>query len=203
MMKESSLAHQSMMKSFEMPDERSFGVFNALKDAYPAFAEKLFEGNEIMKRLVMSGQNPMDILDYPICGRCETIAPYNGYAKKNGRLVNKCTCIKENCSHTTIDPITLRKWLKYELKKKVTGEDFFIAIEYSIDAIAATMILKQIQDASGIMKIKSASDREKLGITDDSFEQMTETKPDIQHLRNNAPSMPKNAEEIQDEIEED
>jgi hypothetical protein len=200
--KELSDAHKMMFNSLAMPDERSFGVFNMLKDIYPAFTDKLFEGNDIMRRLVMSGLNPMDILDYPICGKCETIAPYSGYVKRGDKLVGKCTCMKEKCNYTTVSPVTLRAWLRDEMKKKVP-EDFYDAIEYAVDGIAASLMLKQIRDSKEIMQKKRASDCKSMGIVlSDGSEYEFSSKPEIKHLRNEVPNAPKGAIEIQDELED-
>ena len=195
-------AHKSIFNANSLPDERSFGVFNMLKDVYPAFADKLFEGNSLMRNLIMSGYNPMDILDYPICGKCETISPYSGYAKKNGKIVQKCTCMKDKCARTTIDPITLRVWLREEMKKKVS-EDFYEAIEYAIDGIAASLMLKQVKDAKAIMQEKQSKDSEMLGIImSDGTTHNFKAKESVEHLRYGEPEMPEDAIILNDEMED-
>lgn len=194
-MKELGDAHLAMLSSLSNADERSFGVFKMLQEVYPALADKLFEGNAIMKRLILSGHNPMDILDYPLCGKCETLAPYNGYGKKNNKRVPRCTCMKEKCSHSTLDPVTLRDWLKYEMKKKVKP-DFFTIIEIAVDEIAATLMLKHIREMKRILEKKSAEDSKKLGIymPDGSVHEMQDKDMDsVSHLRNAKPDMPDNA----------
>lgn len=179
-MSEITNKQQAIFLQNTAPDEHSFGVYKMLEDVYPAFAKKLFDGNKLMRQLIMSGHNPMDILDYPICGKCETIAAYNGYGVKYGKRVDRCTCVRDKCGASTLAPITLRQWVREEMKKRVT-EDFYQAIDYAVDAIAAQMALKQIKDANRLlMKETDAMENELFG------------KPKIRHLGNNKPDEQKN-----------
>ena len=155
-MKEKTDIYKSMSASLAIPDEHSMGVFKMLQDVYPAFSAKLFQGNELMQILVMSGNNPMEILDYPICGRCETLAPYNGIGIKNGRRVLKCTCMAEKCGATTLEPVTLREWIRDELKKKVK-EDWYEVIEVALDQIAMTMVMKHASEQRQIMERRNGT----------------------------------------------
>jgi hypothetical protein len=179
MTKELGNEYNAMLQTFTTADDRSYGVFNMLQDVYPAFAQKLFQGNDIMQRIVMSGFNPMDILDYPICGKCETLAPFDGYGIKYGKTVNRCTCMSEKCGHSTLDPVTLRDWMKYEMKKKVDPE-FFEAIEVAIDMIAYTMLKKHTKELQDAINYKNGTDSQNNGIImpDGSIHDVT-----IEHLR--------------------
>jgi len=114
-----------------MADPHSMGVQKALQETYPALAKKLFEGNWIMERMVMSGYNMTNILNYPMCGKCETLALLSG--------LNQCTCTKTGCNSTTKNPVTLRDWLKYELKNKMPPEELEM-LEYKVDRIALSML---------------------------------------------------------------
>jgi hypothetical protein len=165
----SETAKRAMMKSFEMPDERSFAVMKMLNDVYPAFASKLFQGNELMQKLVMSGYNCMDILDYPICGKCETLAAYDGYGLKDGKHVLRCTCMDEKCGHSTLNPPTLRQWVKWELKKKVDDE-WFEALDYAVDAIAMSMVNKHKNEMAQATSVFNGERREKCIIMPDGTE---------------------------------
>jgi len=202
MSREHSKAHVAMMHSFAQPDEHSYGVFKMLNDVYPAFAKKLFENNDLMKTLVMTGYNPMDILDYPVCGKCETLAAPDGYAIKNGRQYCKCLCFAKHCGATTVNPISLRKWMKYELKKRVS-EDFFDAIEVSVDSIAAAMLQRYQQETSGIIKQHNNMQREKRNIVllDGTEVNPTKEPPIVQHYHDGKPHIPKDAIEIPDNID--
>lgn len=203
-MRERPLARQAVFNSFALPDEKSFGVYKALNDVYPSFAEKLFENNDLMRKIVMSGYNPMDILDYPICGRCETLAAYNGYSVKNGKRYSKCTCMRQGCGHTTINPVTLRVWMKDELKKKVPPE-YIDTIEYAVDGIAAKMIqmhmqyLRKLQeDYSNVVRKKIVSEEKLKDVVVGSMEE----KPKIEHLGlTDDPKLPKDRIEIQEDIQ--
>ncbi len=127
--------HTKPCKGVENPDPRSYGVYRMIQEIYPALAKKMFENSELMRKLVMTQYNPMDILDYPVCGKCESIAAWNGLAKKNGKLVRKCTCVADGCHASTADPPTFRTWLMYEIKKKAPA-DFAEVAEYIVDGMA-------------------------------------------------------------------
>lgn len=165
MMSKKQQANRVLANANYLPDEHSVGVYKMLMEVYPAFAKKLFENNELMKRLVMTGMNPMQILDYPICGKCETMALFNGYGKRGGRVYEQCTCVANKCGHTTVNPITLREWIKIELKHKAPA-DFIEAIEYAVDTIAQNMIAKYYQDNEYLLTDYSTKASKKMGIVD-------------------------------------
>lgn len=132
-------AHLATYETFKVPDPRSIGVYHVLQDIYKAFAEKIFQENTFMRQLLMSGLNPMDILKYPICGKCETLAMWSGRKPVNGRVVRQCTCTAVGCGKTTDNPITLNEWISYELKRKASPQDMEI-IRTGKDAVAETMV---------------------------------------------------------------
>lgn len=161
-------ANMVMANANLLPDEHSHGVYKMLMDVYPNFAKKLFENNTFMKKIVMSGMNPMQILDYPICGKCETLALYDGYAKRNGKYVNRCTCVAEGCGASTADPITLRTWIAMELKHKAPAE-YIEMIEYAVDDIVHTMIEKYYKDNAGVLQAHNAEASKKMGVIYDQY----------------------------------
>jgi hypothetical protein len=122
-----------------------------------------------MQKLVMSGYNCMDILDYPICGKCETLAAYDGYGLKDGKHVLRCTCMDEKCGHSTLNPPTLRQWVKWELKKKVDDE-WFEALDYAVDAIAMSMVNKHKNEMAQATSVFNGERREKCIIMPDGTE---------------------------------
>lgn len=133
--------HAAMQRMFQQYDPRSLGVMHALEGVYPAFAKKLFEGAPLMRNLVMSNYNPMDILEYPICGKCETVSlPFNQTMDKKGAWHETCKCFK--CGSVTIDPPLVRDWFVDELKKRVPAE-FIDKMEYLVDNVAASMLQRQ------------------------------------------------------------
>jgi len=129
--------YNALFNTFKQPDPHSFGVFKMLQDFYPEFAEKIFDDNKVMERIVMYGHNSMDILQYPICGHCETLAAYDGYGHKYGKLVKRCTCFK--CGHSTNDPVIFRTWILDELKKKAPA-DIAESLDYAVDMVAEKMV---------------------------------------------------------------
>jgi hypothetical protein len=115
----------AMTNVLMQPNAHSIGVMKLLKNYYPAFAKKVFEGNPLMEKLSMIGVSSFDILRYPVCGHCETLAAFISYAhnadgtqifKKDGSKVGVCRCFK--CGSVTVDPITFYDWCLLELKKK-------------------------------------------------------------------------------------
>ena len=158
-----SQARQAIYQSFKNPDPASHGVFKMIQNLYPSFATKIFENNEFMRNLVMSGLNPMHILDYPVCGRCETLASMSGYAVSHGKRVDVCTCHK--CGSSTRDPILFKEWLTMEMKRKAPP-DFVESVEYAIDLVAQSMVRKYFQDTRELFARESAEQKRKLGIVD-------------------------------------
>jgi hypothetical protein len=186
----STKAHSTMMNGFANTDERSMGVLKMLEEVYPAFAQKIFEGNDLMRNLIMTGYNPMDILDYPICGKCERIAVFSGYGKVYGRQVQQCACMAEGCGHTTNSPITLREFIMYELKKRVKSEEFAVAIEYAIDGIAASMMNKHVKELKATMLEHNFNAQEKTGILLADGTVYQPDNPTIKHYGLDTPELP-------------
>lgn len=129
----------AILQSFQARDSHSSGVMEILNEFYPAFAKKIFEGNHILETLVMSGYNMMDILDYPICGKCESLALIDEPIIKEGRTIPRCTCVKPGCCVSTIRPVRFREWIAYELKKKAPPAIMEV-MDYAIDDVAERML---------------------------------------------------------------
>lgn len=157
-------AHNAMFQSFLNPDPNAFGVYKLLNDIYPAFAEKIFYRNKFMEKIVMSNLSPMHILEYPICGRCETLAAWDGYSRKDGRIVNACSCFADGCGHKTINPITFKTWLLDELKRKAPPDIAEIA-EYAVDLVAASMLRSAMMNIDNTLKQHHIITNEQMGVT--------------------------------------
>ena len=138
-------AHRAMFNTFLKPDPHSMGLLKLLKEIYPAFAKQLFRNNKFMEKVVLSNLNPMDMMDYPICGRCETLAAWSGVAEKNGKYYQKCTCFADGCGHTTVNPITLRQWMTEELKHKAPPDVAEIA-DIAVDIVSQKMMQMAFRD---------------------------------------------------------
>jgi hypothetical protein len=174
-----------------------------LQDVYPAFSRKIFEGNELMQRLVMTGYNPMDIMDYPVCGRCETLAPWSGFGVSYGKKYRKCTCVRPGCGASTTNPVTFRKWVKEELKKKAPA-DFMDALDLAVDKIAQRMLEKYIFEMqTEAIKFREIA-RKKMGVTSETYEKVEmPDKPKIEHFGSvGKPVLPKDRIEIEDNLED-
>lgn len=107
------------------PSSRAMGVMKLLNKHYPAFARKVFYRNPLIEKMAMSSFCSMDILMYPICGHCETLAAYCRYAQnaqglplrnEDGKPIGVCRCLK--CGRETVNPITFYEWCMLELKKR-------------------------------------------------------------------------------------
>jgi len=136
-----SKVHDAVFNTFKAPDPHSFGVMKMIQDVYPAFRKKVLEGNPLMQRIVMSGYNPMAIMDYPICGHCETLSAYSGQKLVNGQVIPVCTCFK--CGFSTTAPVTFRAWMADELRHKAPA-DFMDSVDYVVDTIAERMMNQSI-----------------------------------------------------------
>jgi hypothetical protein len=154
---EKSQLRSAILNSFSNPNPESYGVFRMIDEVYPAFAKKIFQNNDFMKQVVMSGYSPMHILDYPICGRCETFAAYSG--------VNQCSCFGKGCGATTVNPITFRQWLIMEMKRKAPPS-FADNIEFAVDAAAMAMVQKYVREARELLAKEKGGQLQGLGILD-------------------------------------
>jgi len=133
---------------------KTMGVMKLLKYYYPALAKKVMEGNPLILKMAENNMVSMDILNYPICGKCEALAAFCDYARDNrqrpivkpdGMPMGVCRCLK--CSAVTVDPITFLDWCVMELRKKAPdtiAEDLLGAS----DAVAE----KMLQDATRFLK---------------------------------------------------
>lgn len=160
-----------------MADPHSMGVHKALQEVYPALAKKLFEGNKLMEVLVMSGRNMADIMTYPICGKCETLALWSGW--------KQCTCTRTGCNSTTKNPPTLRDWLKYEMRKKMTAEQLEY-LDIKIDMIADSMLRKFKHECRQAYEQHNAVAREKMLVTKLNTNRR-EDDPTVKHGKINVP----------------
>lgn len=92
-----------------------------LKGVNPAFAEHMYHRNRIVEAFALSEYGGVDILESPVCGKCEkpgwnTINPNfvsTGDADKD-REIRNCYC--HACGSTTYNTLTLKQYLIDELK---------------------------------------------------------------------------------------
>jgi len=160
-------AYAALRKTFENPDPRSYGVFKMIQEIYPALASKIFSRSDLMEKLVMTKYNPLDIMDYPVCGKCETLALWNGTAKKNGKIVRRCTCVGDGCGASTIDPPTFRDWLIYEIKHKAPP-DVAETAEFIVDIMALRLLGQATRDYLELLKEVNPQRNEAMGLVDAS-----------------------------------
>ena len=130
-------SHRAMANRFKQADAHALGVLKMLDDVYPAFAKKLLENASFMKNIVLSGLSPIDILDYPVCGRCESLAAWDGSVLKDRVYTKACSCFK--CGHKTIGPVVFRDWMIDELRHRAPPEIAETA-EYVVDIVALQSI---------------------------------------------------------------
>jgi len=171
-------SRQAIVNSFSNPNPESVGVFKMIADIYPAFAKKIFEKNDFMKMIVMTNLSPMHILEYPICGKCETLSVYSGFAKKDGKYVSTCNCFAEGCGHTTINPVTFKTWLLEEMRKKAP-KDFADTCEYLVDRLALSLMKKYLQDVKDLQARERGTQQHKMGLTDIYGEALEQEKCEV------------------------
>ena len=147
--------YQAMLNTFKQPNPHSHGVYKMLMGIYPALAKKIFEKNGLMETVVMSNLNPMNILDYYVCARCEALAAQDGVIVRNKQVLPKCTCRAKGCGHTTVNPPTLRDWMIDEIKHKAPPDVAEMA-EYVVDVVAMRLLGQAMNDykkiASGVQE---------------------------------------------------
>ena len=157
-----SNVYNALAKTFSSPDPHSFGVFKMLGDIAPFIEEKLFHNNMLMQRLVMTNYNSMDIMDYPVCNRCEAIAAWSAPAKTKQGYVRACTC--RACGTVSKNPVTLRGWLVDEIKHKAPPEKAD-ELAMAVDRIAEHMLMIATRNYKKLL-IPTVDDRRKqMGIT--------------------------------------
>lgn len=136
--------YDAMTNLLLQPNSRSIGVVRLMDKYYPALAKKVLEGNPTMEKFVMSGFNTMDILMFPMCGHCETLAAFsNEIAMVKKKYVPVARCFK--CGKTTVNPTLMKQWCMSEIKKKApeTIADDLMAV---VDIIADRMVEKARAD---------------------------------------------------------
>lgn len=92
-----------------------------LKGVNPEYAEHMFHRNRIVEAFAMSVYGGVDVLDSPVCGKCEkpgwnTVNPNfisTGDEDKD-REIRNCYC--EACGTTTYNTLTVKQYLIEELK---------------------------------------------------------------------------------------
>ena len=138
--------YNALENVLSQPNSHAMGVMKLLDQYYPALAKKVFEGNPLMEVMVKANFCSMDILVYPMCGRCESLAAYFKYAStpdgkplkdKFGKTVGVCKCRK--CGAETIAPISFYEWCLMELKKKAP-EDIGTELIMAVDIVAERLM---------------------------------------------------------------
>lgn len=132
----------AMANKLLQPNSHAIGVLKILDQYYPAFAKKVLYRNPVVEKAVMSRMIDFDILKYPICNHCETLALWNRYYqnpdgsnvfKADGTKVAVARCWK--CGKDSINPVTFREWCLMELKKRAP-ENIGDSLDFAVDAIA-------------------------------------------------------------------
>ena len=138
--------YDALNKVLTMPNSHAMGVMKLLKEYYPSFAKKVFEGNPLMEKIVMANFGSMDILNHPICNRCEALSAYFRYAKnpdgtfifkEDGRKVGVCRCLK--CGSETVNPLTFYDWCLLELKRKAPAH-IDTDLIFAVDVVAERLL---------------------------------------------------------------
>lgn len=198
-MKERSNLRIAMQRTMQIPDERSLGVYKLINEIYPAFAEKIFQGNKLMKGLIMSGMNPMDIMEYPICGKCETFAAYTDPIVKDGKYVHSCACVRKGCGAVTPNPVQFREWIMYELKRK-TDYSTLARLDIVVDRIAMNMALTAQAELMREMQMAREQQAKQMNTMSNEYDLApNKINTKIEHNGNIVPDMPGDIEIIKED----
>jgi hypothetical protein len=126
--------YEALQNKLIQPNAHSIGVLKLIDGYYPAFAIKILEKNPVLRALTEKNLCNMDILYYPICDHCETLALWSGYVLNPDNTIGKeCTCKK--CGMETTNPITLKDWILMELKKRAP-QDIEESLVFAVDIVA-------------------------------------------------------------------
>ena len=144
--------YDALSNVLKQPNSHAVGVMKLINEYYPSFAKRVFYRNPLMEKIVMANFSSVDILVYPICGKCESLAAFYRYAqtpegvpvlKPDGRNIGVCKCFR--CGSETVDPITFNEWCLMEMKKKAPST-FETDLLFAVDMVAE----KLIQDAKRV-----------------------------------------------------
>lgn len=145
-----STAHSAMVNMFSNPDPHNQGVYHMLMKLYPSFAKKVFDSSQFISKLVMIGYDSSDVLEFPICGKCEALAvptePLITKDKRTGktRVIPQCGCFK--CGATSKNPVTFREWIRDEIKHKAPP-DLIAQLDDLLDEATDMMALQMMRKA--------------------------------------------------------
>jgi len=120
---EKDVVYRMMNHKARMADPRSMGLKRMLENLYPALANKVFKAKTIFAQVLLTGSNPMDMMDMPVCGKCESLAGWKDGIIHSGAFHPQCKCEAAGCGAYTTDPVTFRVWLREQLKQKKLAVD--------------------------------------------------------------------------------
>jgi len=138
-------AHLAMSGNVMAPDARNVAILKGISEAYKELEQKMFEHNPVMRLLISSQVDVTNVFEYPVCGKCETVALWNDRKFNKETLEYDRTCGCMRCGAFTTRPPTVRMWLKDELKRRV-GPDYLDMIDIGIDRIALSMMKTYINN---------------------------------------------------------
>lgn len=93
-----------------------------IKSVHPKYAKHMFQLNNLVKNLAMTEFSNIDVLDLPVCRRCERPALW---------MNEDARC---SCGAITKNPMTVRQYMIQEFRKQLTDEQ----IEQLGDGIIVT-----------------------------------------------------------------
>lgn len=107
-------------------------TLDLLKNINPKFADHMYYKNRIVEAFALSEYGGIDMLEQPMCGKCEQPGffvndpnmkvPYvivkDEYGENQEKFIHNCYC--PHCGTVTKNTLTLREYLMQELKLPVS-----------------------------------------------------------------------------------
>lgn len=137
--------HLEISQNAMAPDKRNVKILGAISEAYKALEQKMFEHNPVMRALIQSQIDVTSVFEFPVCGKCETVALWNDskFNKETFQIDRTCGCMR--CGTITTRPATVRQWLADELRRRVDPE-FLDMIDIGLNRIALSMMKTYLEN---------------------------------------------------------
>lgn len=90
-------------------------LMKAIEGVSPALAKHMIDRNDLLKAFAYKVGGGIDILQQPVCGRCEGVGTWGSFDTQvtTGERVGYC----DACGHVTKNPITVEQYLDEEVKR--------------------------------------------------------------------------------------
>jgi hypothetical protein len=98
----------------------NLNTLNNIKDKNKKFAAHVFDRNKLVEMFAMSELGGIDILEQPVCPRCEKIMLFSDHG---------ATCLADGTQVPQNKIVTLRQYLSLEFKKLFSDDQISDIVE--------------------------------------------------------------------------